>query len=133
MYRNYRLLSNSLPPRPGQQSELAPLPVTVDVGEADLAQPVELRLEIQQLIGRVLLFGRDSERIEEPAMQAIGRRRHVLEIAEDAACTQPAADLRVHRSLASVTEMMNRDARDDRIETTERAPERTFEIGRHHV
>ena len=66
-----------------EQRHLEPLPVAVDVVEADLAQPGELRLHVEQAVGRVLVLERLADRREEREVQAAGRRRDVLEVRED--------------------------------------------------
>jgi hypothetical protein len=50
---------------PREQREFAPFPMTIDVDKADLAQPAQLRLDIQQLVRGILFFGGYSKRCEE--------------------------------------------------------------------
>lgn len=53
---------------------LDPLPVAVNVIEAELARPPELRLDSEQAVRRILILKRLADRCEERHMQAVGRR-----------------------------------------------------------
>src|SRR5262245_20954965 len=51
-------------PLPNEEGEFPPLPVAVHVLEADLPQPPQLRLHVQQLVRLVLFLGRDTQGVE---------------------------------------------------------------------
>ena len=55
-----------------EQREFAPFPVTIDIDEADLAQPGQLRLDIQQLVRGILSFGGHSKSCQELVVQGLG-------------------------------------------------------------
>jgi len=73
----------------GQQRQFPPLPVTIDLDEANLAQPRQLRLDVQEFVRGVFLAGRDAEFFQELLVQRWGRGCDVLEVAERAAGRQP--------------------------------------------
>src|SRR3712207_2623678 len=87
----WRRASTRLPPR--QQRQLEPLPEAVDVVVADLAQPAELGLQVEQDVRGVLFLRRDPEGIEEARVQGRRRRGNVLQVAEDATGDEPVEDL----------------------------------------
>jgi hypothetical protein len=59
--------------------------VTIHVNESDLAQPVQLGLHIEELVGRVLGFKGKADPVQEFFMQSWRRRGDMFQIAEDAA------------------------------------------------
>jgi len=63
-----------------KQGQLTPLPHAVDVGEADLAQPLGLRLDHHQLVRRVVLL--QPVRGQELPVQRGCGRRDVLQVEE---------------------------------------------------
>ena len=71
--KEIRVVSRLLWPHSYQQRQFPPLPVTIHIGEPNLAQPAELRLEIQQLVGRILGLYRESDALQKFLMQT--RRR----------------------------------------------------------
>ena len=52
-----------------QKSQLAPFPVTVHIQEPDPAQPLQLRMNIQQLVRGVLVTCRNANGLEEALMR----------------------------------------------------------------
>ena len=86
-------------------------PVAVDVLEAELAKPVELRLDVEQAIRAVFPVGRVAESVVEAAMQTLGRGGDVLEIAEHPAWLEDAEDLAVQRSLTDLAGVADASAR----------------------
>ena len=105
-------------PTPRHQRQLPPLPVAIHVGEADLAQPGELRLHVEQFVRGVFLFGHDLEFFQELVMQMTRRRRNMLQVAEDAAGREQIEDLGVEAPLALVADVMNSEAGDDAIKAS---------------
>ena len=103
-----------------QQRHLEPLPVAVHVVEAGLAQPAELRLHVEQAVGRVLVLDRLADRGEESPVQALAGRGHVLEVGEQPARLEQLERLAVERALAVVLEMVDRHRRDHGVEAAER-------------
>src|SRR5436189_4006958 len=83
----------------GEQRELAPLPVTVDVHEADVAQPLELWVDVEELVRGILVRGRDSDRLKESLVRDDRHRRDVLQIAEHACRLQHRPDFFVQLAL----------------------------------
>lgn len=66
----------------GDQCNLTPLPMTIDVDEADLPQPCELRLPVQKFVGGIFLLGQNLQLLEELMVKPHSRRRDVLQIAK---------------------------------------------------
>ncbi len=89
--------------------------MAIHVGEADLAQPGELRLHVEQFVRGVFLFGHDLEFFQELVMQMTRRRRNMLQVAEDAAGREQIEDLGVEAPLALVADVMNSEAGDDAV------------------
>src|SRR5205085_12194106 len=82
-------------PDPREERELAPSPLAVDVGEADVAEPTQLGLDVGQLVRRIVLLAALADGAEERGVQRRRRRLHVLEVAEHATGLQPLEDLAV--------------------------------------
>ena len=55
-----------------EQSHLEPLPVTVNVREPGIAEVPKLGLDVQQTVGRVLIFERLADRCVEGDVEALG-------------------------------------------------------------
>jgi hypothetical protein len=106
--------------------------MAVDVGETNRAEPCQLCLQVEQLVRRVLLDRIHAERGEELRVKRGGRGGDVLEIAEDAARTEQAVHLFIERPLARVRQMVNRKARNNRLECAQRLGQRLIEIVRDH-
>ena len=70
---------------PHQQCQFPPLPVTIHIHKPNLTQPLQLRFQIQQLVGRIFRFDRVADAVQELFVQRRRRRGYVLQIAEDAA------------------------------------------------
>ena len=91
--------------------------MAIDIHEADLPEPAELRLDIEQPVGRVLLVRGEAQSAQEPLVQARRRRRDVLKVAENAARFEQAEDLLLELALALVLEVVDSEAGDDRVES----------------
>ena len=112
---------SSTPSRPSDQKrQLAPLPVAIDVAESYGTEPLQLGVNIKQLVGRVFVSRGNSHRFEKALMTVRRCRRDVLEIAEDATWCEKSPDFSVQLSLSFVREVMNRETRDDKVERPER-------------
>src|SRR5262245_43268411 len=83
-----------------EQRQLAPLPITVHIGESNRAQPFELRMDVEQLVRWIFFSRRDAHRLEEPFVRGSGHGCHVLQVAEYAARKQPRPDLAVELSFS---------------------------------
>src|SRR5688572_11862808 len=94
--------------------------MAVDVHEAELAQPCQLRLDVEQLVRRVIVFGRHVQGSQEGLMQGAGRRRNVLEIAEHPSGLQQFKYFSVQRSFPFMPDVMNGKTGNDGIEAAER-------------
>ena len=103
-----------------EERHLEPLPVAIDVIEAEGAQPLKLGVHVERAVGRVLVLDWLFDRFKERQVQAVGRRCHVLEVREYAAGLEQVKDLAIERALAIVLEMMDRKRRDDSVEAAER-------------
>src|SRR5436305_2095660 len=66
-------IATSLWPHSHQQRQLPPLPLTIHVLKPNLPQPPKLRLNIQQLIRRILGLNRESDPQQEFLVQPLGR------------------------------------------------------------
>ena len=91
----------------GENGYLTPFPKAVDIGKAELAQPAELRFDVEQPVRRVLVLERLADRFEEGQMQALGWRGDVLEIGEDTARLEQVEDLAIERALSLVLEVVD--------------------------
>src|SRR4051812_6110451 len=101
----------------GEEGQFPPLPEALDVLVADLAQPAELGLDVEQLVGGILL--RSADQLEELGVQALSRRRHVFEVGEYAAGLDHVEDLFVHLALALVRAVVDGEGRHDQVEGAE--------------
>jgi len=94
--------------------------VTINIGETDLSQPGQLRLDVEQLVRRVLILWRNLQGTQEGLVQAAGRRRYVFEVAEHTSRSQEVVYLAVQVSFSLVADVMNCEAGHDGVERSER-------------
>ena len=99
-----------------EKGHLEPLPVAVDVIEAELAQPAELGLDVEQAVRGVFPIRSIAERLVEAPVQAVGRGGDVLEVGVDAAGLESLEDLGVQGALSFILEVVDGEAGDDRVE-----------------
>src|SRR5262245_29757834 len=52
-----------------EQCQFPPFPETIHIRKTDLSQPAELRLDIQQFVGRIFLLGRDAQCLKKATVQ----------------------------------------------------------------
>src|SRR5580692_1115584 len=101
------------------EREFQPFPVAVHVGEADFAEPAELKFDTGELVRRVFVRGGDAEGLQKPGVEVWRRGGNVLEIAKDTARGQRGVDLGIERLLPRVRAVMDGKARDDCVEESE--------------
>ena len=107
--------------------------MTVDIDETNRAQPLQLRLKIEQFVRRILFTWPDTETAQEVFMQRVGSRRDVFQIAEHATRSQQMEYFLIQRTLPLVRNVMNGKARDHGIERAERVGQRLIEIVPDHT
>lgn len=93
-----------------QQRQFSPFPVAVDINETDLAQPPQLRLDIEKFVGRIFVLGSCAHFVNEPFMNRERRRRNVFEIAERTNWFQHGKDFAIQLLLAVIGAVMNGEA-----------------------
>ena len=93
--------------------------MAIDLDEADLAQPRQLGVDCDELVGWVVLGRRLADGGEEVDVQLRRRRVDVLEVQEAATGLEGAEGLAVERALALVDAVVDREARDDEVEASE--------------
>jgi len=98
-----------------QQRQFAPLPVAIDICETDLTQPTQLGLEIKQFVRRIFRVYGVSDRMQKLFVQKWRGRGNMIQITENATRIQQAVGLRIERPLALVYQVMNGEARNNRI------------------
>ena len=81
--------------------------MAVDIGEPNRSEPGELRLDVQQLVRRILFIRVDAQTGEEAVVQASRGRCDMLEVQKRAARSQEPVRLFVERSLARVGQMVD--------------------------
>jgi len=102
-----------------EEGHLEPLPVAVDVLEADVAQPAKLGLHVGESVRGVLPVGRVAKRLVEAPVKARSRRGDVLEVGEDPSGLEQLEDFGVDRALTFVREVMDGEGGDDGAEAVE--------------
>jgi len=115
-----------------EQRHLQPLPIAIDVGEADIAQPAKLCLNVEQVVGRIFEVRGVAERLIEGAVQARSWRGDVFEVAEHAPGLEAVKGLRVDHAFACVGDVVDRKARHHRIEAA-KVGERFGEVMAHQL
>src|ERR1700692_4675588 len=90
--------------------------MAVTIDETDFTQPLELRLNVEKLVGWIFVFGLDVERGQELVVQGPRRRCHMFEVAEDRARSESREHLFVQLTFARMGQVMNGKTRDDRVE-----------------
>jgi hypothetical protein len=93
--------------------------VTIHLGESDLAEPLQLGLYIEELVGRVFRLKGKANPAQELFVQTWRGRGNVFQIAEGTAGIQQGVDFGIECALALVHDMMDREAGDDRIKPAE--------------
>ena len=102
-----------------EEREAPPPPEAVDLLQAGLTHPAQLRLDVDELILGIVLGAAD--RGPERGVELRRRRRDHLEVREHTARPQLPRDLAEQLPLAVVAEVMDRKPRDDHVELAERA------------
>jgi hypothetical protein len=100
-----------------EERPLPPLPVAVDIREADFAQPLQLCLDVQELVGTIFVLGADGDGIEKLPVRPRRGRGDMLEITEDAARIEDRPDLAIQVPLSGMRQVMDRETRDDGIKS----------------
>ena len=88
--------------------------MAVNILKSNLAKPFQLRLEIEQFIGRV--FIRPADGREKLIVNSRRGRSDVFEVAEDASGRDDFEYLLVQCAFSLMNQMMNREARNDGVE-----------------
>jgi hypothetical protein len=105
-----------------KEGHLEPLPVAVDVIEAELAQPPELGLDGEQAIRGIFILEWFANRGKEGQVEAVGRRGYMLEVSEDSAGLEEIEDLTIERVFSLVLEVVDGKRGDDNVKAPERGP-----------
>ena len=114
-------------PAAGQQGQFTPFPVAIHVPEANLAQPSQLDLQIQQFVRRVFSVQCAPDAAQEFLVKLWRHGRYMLEIAKYATGGEACINLSVKGALAFVDEMMNSEARNHDVKTAQ-VGKRVFKI-----
>jgi len=85
-----------------QQRHLEPFPIAIDIAEADIAQPIKLCLDVEQMVGGILEIRRAAQSLIEGDVHARGWRCDMFEIAEPAPGHKPIEGVGIERALACV-------------------------------
>ena len=101
------------------QGQLAPLPMAIRVGEADLGEPPRLNPGRDRPVRGVFIGGRVADRRQETRVQRRRGRRDVLQVEQPPAGPQEIEQLPIERALARVGEMVDGEGRDDQVESAE--------------
>lgn len=89
--------------------------MAIDITETDIAQPLYLRFNIQQLIRRIFGFDREPDAVKKFLVQPWCRRSHVFQVTKHPAGIQKAINFRVQRPLPLMYQVMDGETRDYRI------------------
>ena len=104
---------------PDQERELAPLPVAVDIRKPDLSKPDQLRVDIQELVRRILFFGFRPHGVEKASVAVLRCRSHVFKVAEHAPDRKRSPDFPIKSTFPLVVHMVDRKTRHDDVEDTQ--------------
>ena len=105
-----RQLRAKLAAQPANQSKLEPFPVTVNISEPNVTQPIELGGDIEKDVAWVLVVGSDADTAQKPFVQPRRGRCNMFQIAENTARGETVVYLGVKCALSLIGTMMNRKA-----------------------